>query len=102
MTAPDPWAVVPALTPTVALCLLALDHLEHVGTGLQERADQKPFFEVGSVAATSGLSTATAGAALRTLAKKGHLEQVSYIGVDRSGADCLRKGYRLPESEAAS
>lgn len=102
MTAPDPWTVVPTLTPAAAICLLAVDHLEHVGTGLQERSDQKPFFEVGSVAATSGLSTATAGAALRALAKNEHLEQVSYIGVDRSGADCLRKGYRLPDSEVAS
>lgn len=56
---------------------------------------------VERVADVTGLTVATAGAALRTLAKKGHLEQVSYIGVDRSGADCLRKGYRLPESEVS-
>ena len=97
MTAPDPWAIVPTLTPTVALCLLALHHLE---AGAR-RAASPDHVAVDEVAATVGLTTATAGAALRTLAKKGHLDQVSYIGQDRSGADCLRKGYRLPESEVS-
>lgn len=98
MTA-DLWDTIPGLTPTTALCLLAVEHAEETGLTYQAVGGRPPLVEVSTVAAVTGLSTATAGAALRQLAKKGHLVQVSYIGMDKSGADCLRKGYRLPGGE---
>lgn len=99
MTLADLWDTVPGLTPTVALCLLAVEHAEATGQTHEAVGGRPPLVEVQTVAAVTGLSTPTAGAALRQLAKKEHLEQVSYIGMDKSGADCLRKGYRSAGGE---
>lgn len=65
----DTWALVPSLTTTEAVCLLALDHLE---AGAR-RAAAVDHVAVGEVAAVTGLTTSTAGAALRTLANRGRV-----------------------------
>lgn len=50
------------------------------------------------VAATTGVSASTAGAALRQLAAHGHLEKVPYLSETSNGRPCARIGYRLPET----
>jgi len=88
----DVWGLVPTLTTTEALCLLALDHIE-------DTPSDGPVFDcvaVDEVAATTGLSISTAGAALRTLAKAGHLDPVPYLATASNGRPCARVGYRLP------
>lgn len=88
----DPWKVIPTLTTTEAVCLLALDHIEGASGG-------GPVFdhvEVAEVAATTGLSQSTAGAALRQLAKAGHIHAVPYLATASNGRPCARVGYRTP------
>lgn len=88
------WERVPTLSTTEALCLLAMAHLE---AGAR-RAASSEYVEVDEVAAVTGLSTSTAGAALRSLRAKDLVEKVPYLAVDRRGRDIARPGYRLPEA----
>ena len=86
------WEQVPTLSTTEALCLLAMERCEEV-------ADVTQYcIEVQKVAAITGLSTSTAGAALRQLAKAGHLEAVPYLTTASNGRPCAKVGYRLPEA----
>lgn len=87
----DVWGLVPTLTTTEALCLLALDH---IGPANDDYAT------VDGVAATAGLSTGTAGDALRKLAAHGHLDKVPYLSETSNGRPCARIGYRLQEVPA--
>lgn len=96
MTESDVWALVPTLTQAEALALLALARIEHQG---EPGLDSGEYTTVDQVAATTGANAATTAATLRTLAKAGHVVQVSYIGTDRAGNDTLRKGYRLAGGE---
>lgn len=91
MTESDVWALVPTLTQAEALALLALARIEH-------QVGPAPHTAIEVVAATTGANVSTTAATLRALAKAGHVVQVPYIGVDKSGGDCLRKGYRTVES----
>lgn len=88
------WEQVPGLTTTEALCLLAMAHLEGVGGTARASVD---YIEVQEVAATTGISTSTTGAALRSLRAKDLLVKVAYLDIDRRGRDIARPGYRLPE-----
>lgn len=90
----DLWTVVPSLTTTEALCLLAMAHLE---TGGKTRTSVD-YVEVQEVADVTGVSTSTAGAALRSLRAKDLLVKVAYLDLDRRGRDIARPGYRLPEA----
>lgn len=94
MTA-DLWDTIPGLTPTTALCLLAVEHAEETGLTYQAVGGRPPLVEVQTVAAVTGLSTPTAGAALRSLAKAGHLQPVPYLATASNGRPCARVGYRL-------
>lgn len=76
----DVWGLVPTL---------ALDRLE---AGAR-RAAAPDHVAVDEVAATTGLSTSTAGAALRSLAKAGHLQPVPYLATASNGRPCARVGY---------
>lgn len=90
----DAWGLVPTLTTTEALCLLALDHIEDTPT-------DGPVLDcvaVDEVAATTGLSASTAGAALRSLAKASHLDAVPYLATASNGRPCAKVGYRIPEA----
>lgn len=91
----DVWEQVPTLSTTEALCLLAMARLE---AGAR-RAAAPDYVEVQEVAAVTGLSTSTAGAALRSLRAKELLVKVPYLAVDRRGRDIARPGYRLPEGD---
>lgn len=88
----DVWGLVPTLTTTEALCLLALHHIEAHPDDEDPLA--LPHVEVQAVAATTGLSTSTAGASLRSLAKAGHLQPVPYLATASNGRPCARVGYR--------
>lgn len=88
----DVWDVVPSLSTTEAVCLLAMAHLE---AGAR-RAAAPDYVEVQEVAAVTGISTSTAGASLRQLAKAGHLDSVPYLATASNGRPCARVGYRLP------
>lgn len=83
------WERVPTLSTTEALCLLAMDHLE---AGAR-RAASPEYVRVDEVAAVTGLSVGTAGAALRQLAKAGHLVSVPYLATASNGRPCARVGY---------
>lgn len=85
----DVWGLVPTLTTTEALCLLALDHIEENG----DRTN-RPCVAVDEVAAVTGVSISTTGAALRSLAKAGHLDPVPYLATASNGRPCARVGYR--------
>lgn len=86
------WGLVPLLSSTEALCLLAMAHID-------EEAPAPPeYVEVDQVAAATGLSVGTAGAALRQLAKAEHLEVVPYLATASNGRPCARVGYRLGEA----
>lgn len=87
------WERVPILSTSQALCLLALDRI----TG-DERCEPDGRVTVEQVAATTGLSISTAGAALRQLAKAEHLVVVPYLAPASNGRPCARVGYRLPEA----
>ncbi len=89
------WEQVPTLSTTEALCLLAMAHLDGVGATGRASVDH---IEVQEVAAVTGVSTSTAGAALRSLRAKDLLVKVPYLAVDRRGRDIARPGYRLPEA----
>ena len=89
------WDAVATLTSTEALCLLAMHHLE---AGAR-RAASPEHVEVQEVAALTGTSTATAGAALRSLAKAGHLKPKPYLATAANGRPCARVGYRTTEVE---
>lgn len=88
------WERVPTLSTTEALCLLAMEHIEVDG----ENPESLQCVEVQEVAATTGLSVGTAGAALRQLAKAGHLEAVPYLATASNGRPCAKVGYRTPEA----
>lgn len=88
----DVWGLVPALTTTEALCLLALDHIEEMNA-----STILAYIPVDMVAATTGLSTGTAGDALRKLARHGHIDKVPYLSETSNGRPVARIGYRLPE-----
>lgn len=91
----DLWDVVRSLTTTEAVCLLALDHIEEDGEnplGLQ-------YVEVQEVAAVTGLSASTVGAALRQLAKAEHVNAVPYLATATNGRPCVRVGYSVAEVE---
>ena len=92
----DVWGLVPTLTTTEALCLLALDRLE---AGAR-RAASPDHVTVDEVAATAGMSTGTAGDALRKLARHGHLDKVPYLSEASNGRPVARIGYRLPQEAA--
>ena len=49
--------------------------------------------------ALTGMATATAGAALRQLAKADHLEPVPYLATASNGRPCARVGYRTKGGE---
>lgn len=87
------WERVPTLGTTEALCLLAMAHIEGA-TGYDMDC-----VEVQEVAAVTGLSTSTAGAALRQLAKAGLLTAVPYLATASNGRPCAKVGYT---SEATS
>ena len=88
------WERVPTLSTTEALCLLAMAHIE-AAAPLGEVPEH---IEVQKVAATTGLSTSTAGAALRQLAKADLLEAVPYLATASNGRPCAKVGYRTPEA----
>lgn len=88
------WEQVPTLSTTEGLCLLAMAHLE---AGAR-RAASPDYVTVDEVAAVTGVSTSTAGAALRSLRAKDLLVKVPYLAVDRRGRDIARPGYRLAEA----
>lgn len=88
------WSVVPTLTPTEALCLLAVDRC-----GPKTLKSGEPgWVTVDEVTATAGISHGTAGDALRKLAAHGHLEKVPYLSEASNGRPCARTGYRLQEA----
>lgn len=89
------WDLVPGRSATEALCLLAMHHLEAGGRS-RVSVDH---VEVQEVAALTGMATATAGAALRQLAKAGHLEPVPYLATASNGRPCARVGYRTKGGE---
>lgn len=89
----DLWGAVPGLSTTEALCLLAMGHLE---AGAR-RAAAPDHVAVDEVAAVTGLTAATAGAALRHLAKAGHLAAVPYLATASNGRPCARVGYTAAE-----
>ncbi len=92
----DVWDVVPSLSTTEALCLLAVDRC-----GPKILKSGKPgWVTVDEVAATAGVSIGTAGDALRKLAAHGHLEKVPYLSETSNGRPCARMGYRLQEAAA--
>lgn len=90
------WDLVPKLTTTEAVCLLALARCEDVHDDLSE---MKGYVAVDEVAATAGLSIGTAGDALRKLAAHGHLDKVPYLSETSAGRPCARVGYRIPEGQ---
>ena len=84
------WEQVPTLSTTEALCLLAMDHLAADGRTSFD------YVEVDEVAGVTGLSTSTAGAALRALRAKDLLAAgIAYLDVDRRGRDIARRRRRL-------
>lgn len=87
----DVWKVVPTLSTTEGLCLLAMAHIEDEG-------GSPDYVEVSEVAAVTGVSASTAGAALRSLAKASHLEAVPYLATASNGRPCAKVGYRLQEA----
>lgn len=88
------WDLVPGRSATEALCLLAMHHLE---AGAR-RAANPEHVEVQEVAALTGMAAATAGAALRQLAKAGHLEAVPYLATASNGRPRAKVRYRTPEA----
>jgi len=100
------WELVPGRSATEALCLLAMHHLEagaRRAAAPEEagarRAAAPEHVEVQEVAALTGMATATAGAALRQLAKDDHLEPVPYLATASNGRPCARVGYRTKGGE---
>lgn len=91
------WDLVPGRSATEALCLLAMHHLEANPDDSDPLA--LPHVEVQEVAALTGMATATAGAALRQLAKDDHLEPVPYLATASNGRPCARVGYRTKGGE---
>lgn len=72
------WDLVPGRSATEALCLLAMHHVE---AHPDDDPLALPHVEVQQVAA------------LRQLAKAGHLEPVPYLATASNGRPCARVGY---------